>query len=176
MPSTAAVGTALAYSLLVAYVGASAGYLLWTVGARLCVRRPRCALRSRDAARLPLGPALVLLVATTAPGGAVLAGAGVPLSVLVGVPSGGVFWAGAAWLRRSVLVTAYGVVPDPLRTGRAVAWRQVVDVALTTRDGRTHVVVLYRARDTQALRRLALTGPLDAADELRALVRTKRLC
>ncbi|GEM_PF-482550 len=145
MPSTAGFVSVLHGVVLLAFVGVAATSMLAAVAARTRLRRPLVTWhRPRALLQVALGPGAFLLLVAIGFGHAWWTGRSVPGAMLVGYPVGGIFWAVATWVRRTVVVTEYGVAVGVGQDGHTVVWSGIVDYALTTREGRPHVVFLYR--------------------------------
>lgn len=156
-----------------AFVGVTSVSMLVGVFGRLQIPRPRMVWRrSGPLTRVPLGPSLFLLVAIGSIGHAWTTGRMVPLYVLVGYPAGGVFWFIATWMLRSVVITDYGIVPDPRRVHRAVVWSQVVDYFTRRTDGEVQFVFFCRGSDGER-HRFELPVPTYHVPAFRKLVDQK---
>lgn len=173
MPSVADLIPIVHRVVLATFVGATSIFMLVGVLRRVRLRRPLVVWqRSGRFGRLPMGPVLFLLC--VAGGVAYLwwSGRSVPLVVLLGYLAGGLFWFVAVWMRRTVVITEYGIVPGLGRVDRAVVWSQVVDYFATNREGRPHFVFFYRGREGRR-RRLDLPVPQAVAGEVRTVVERK---
>lgn len=173
MPSAADLVPLLHPIALCAFVGVTAGALLAAVGARMRLRRPRLAWHAPGRwARLPVGPTLFLGLVVAGGAHAWWTGSAVPISVMVGYPAGGLFWFAAVWVGRTVVVTEYGIVPAVRRTGDAVVWSQIVDYAITQREGTPQFVFFYRGAEG-GRHRLDVKVPRARVAALREVVRQK---
>lgn len=158
---------------LAAFVAVTAVSMLVALLNRLRLRDPLLVWRrSGPLTRWPLGPSLFLLVVALGLGHAAVTGRAVSVPVLLGYPAGGLFWLVATWLARTVAVTEQGLVHDVTRPHRAVPWDRVADYVATTRDGRPHLVLLYRDADGQP-QRLDLPVPAAQAPALQEVVERK---
>jgi hypothetical protein len=173
MPSAVDVALGLHLAVLSVFVGGSSVLMLGAILRRLRVRRPLLVWRTGPLPHVPLGPSLFLGIVCSGLLCANTLGWPVPASAAIGYPAGGLFWFVAVWVARSILVTEYGIVPDLPRPQRAVAWSQIVDYVVTARDGRPHLVVFFRDRESGARRRLDLAVPDRRAEDLRAVLEAK---
>ena len=173
MPSAADLIPILHGVVLSAFVGVTAVSMLGAVASRMRLRRPLLAWRrSGSFTDLPLGPGFFLLLVAAGFGHAWLTGRSLPPAVLVGYPAGGVFWGVATWVRRTVVVTDYGIVPDQSRGHQAVVWSRIVDYVVTTRRGRVHFVFFFRGAEENH-RRLDVSVPRTSASALYEIVERK---
>ena len=173
MPFSADVLAVLHAIGLTLFVGGTAALMLVAIIRRLRLRRPLLVWRTGALTRVPLGPSLFLLLVASGIAYALLNGMDVPPTVLIGYPAGGMFWFAATWLARSTVVTDYGLVPELPCLHRAVAWSQVVDYVTTSRNGRPHVVFVYRDRESREHRRLDLPVPERCLDGFRDILAMK---
>lgn len=173
MPSASTLFSTLHAVALAAFVAVTSVSMLVALVSRLRLRDPLLVWRrSGPLTCWPLGPTLFLLIVVLGMGHAALTGRTVPTTVLLGYPTGGLFWFVATWMARTVAITEQGVVHDATRPRRAVPWQRVVDYVATTRDGQPHLVLLYRDADDQP-QRLDLSVPEAYAPALQEVVERK---
>lgn len=173
MPPVADLIPTLHRVALFAFVGVTAVFMLVAVVNRLRLRRPLLVWRRSGAfTHVPLGPSLFLMLVAVGGGHVWLTGRPVPLAVLIGYPAGGIFWAVATWITRSVVITEYGIVRDINQGHRAVVWSQIIDYFRTTRKEQPHFAFFYRDADGER-RRLDLSVPEKHASFFREIVERK---
>lgn len=158
---------------LALFVGVTSVFMLVGIASRLRLRRPRLAWRRQGpVTRWPLGPSFFLLIVAAAFVHAWMTGRVVPVFVLVGYPSGGVFWFLGTWFDRSVVITDCGIVRDIHQLQRSVVWSQVLDYFTRTSGDEVRFVFFYRGQDGER-RRLDLPVPRRRVSSFRRFVNRK---
>jgi len=171
MVSVADVLFGIHLTVLTVFVGVTSVAMLVAVLSRLRIPRTLCVWRRGPLTSVPIGPSLFLLAVGLGFGWAAWAGVSIPPYVLIGYPAGGVFWAVATWLIRSVVLTEYGLVPNIHRLHKAVAWRQVVDYFVVPHEGRTRYSFLYVEDGVR--KRLDVSVPAHHEETVRRIVEGK---
>lgn len=143
-----------------------------TVVNRLRVRQVRLSWRGGPLFGFPFWPTVFLATILVFFGTAMLLGWPFSVWMLAGYLVGGACWLAAGVLSASVFVTEHGLVQNPNRADRAVAWRQVVDY-FEQPGGRRLCYVFFYLDASDVRRRIALPVPRAQQSAFRRLVREK---
>lgn len=172
MPAAADVLATLHLILQVGFISVTVLLLFVTVVNRMRVRRVVLSWRTGRLLGLPVWPTVFLAAALLFLAGALVMGQALPWTMVVGYLVGGLFWFVASLLSTSVLVTEFGLIYHPNRSGHTVAWGQVVDYF----DDETAVparYVFFYLEPTDTRRRLELKVPRSQREAFRQIVREK---
>lgn len=155
--------------LLCVFVGGTSTLLIMTVINRMRVRRVLMSWQHGRSGRWPIGAtafvaiALILTAYTGAQGSMLQA------ALASGYLVGGIFWWGAAFLTRTVLISAYGIVGHVNRDERVLAWSQVTDYFVVRDGGHWRYTFFYRKDGAQ--QRFMLRVPAAYREAFQQVVR-----
>ena len=172
MPAAADVLATLHLILQVGFISVTVLFLFVTIVNRLRVRHVMLGWRTGKLWGLPLWPTVFLVGVLLFLGGAMAMGQALSWTMVVGYLVAGVFWFAASLLSTSALVTEFGLIYHPNRSGHAVAWGQVVDYFDDNTRPPARYVFFY-LDPTETRRRLELTVPRSQREAFREIVREK---